>query len=153
VGVAQVARRRSGKPEAGERIWARRDRTIVPVNRPRAHAMRATPTDAEKKLWWHLRYRLPVQGTHFRRQVRLGRYIVDFASHSARLIIEIDGGQHAERTAADAQRTKFLEAEGYRVLRYWNNDVLANVDGVLEDIRSAITTTPTPNPSPQGGGE
>jgi very-short-patch-repair endonuclease len=54
---------------------------------------------------------------------------------------------------ADEKRTKVLEASGYRVLRYWNNDVLSNIDGVLEDIVSAITTTPTPNPSPQGGGE
>jgi very-short-patch-repair endonuclease len=115
--------------------------------------MRASPTDAERKLWWPLRYRMPVEGTHFRRQVRLGRYIVDFAGHRARLVIEVDGGQHAEQSAADTERTRFLEAEGYRVLRYWNSDVLTNINGVLEDILSAITTTPTPNPSPQGGGE
>jgi very-short-patch-repair endonuclease len=78
---------------------------------------------------------------------------VDFASHDARLIIEVDGGQHAEMLDADARRTAFLEAEGYRVLRFWNNDVLGNIDGVLEVIQRAITTTPTPNPSPQGGGE
>jgi len=78
---------------------------------------------------------------------------VDFASHDARLIIEVDGGQHAEMIAADAKRTGFLESEGYRVLRFWNNDVLGNIDGVLEVIQRAITTTPTPDPSPQGGGE
>jgi very-short-patch-repair endonuclease len=115
--------------------------------------MRADPTDAERKLWRQLRARLAVEGTHFRRQVRLGRCIVDFASHKKRLIVELDGGQHGERMAADAVRTKFLEREGYRVLRYWNNDVLTNIDGVLKDIRSAVATTPTPNPSPQGGGE
>jgi very-short-patch-repair endonuclease len=116
--------------------------------------MRLTPTEAERKLWWHLRHRLPVEATtHFRRQVRLGRYIVDFASHRACLVIEVDGGQHAERTAQDLERTRFIESHGYRVLRYWNNDVLTNINGVLEDILSAITTTPTPNPSPQGGGE
>ena len=115
--------------------------------------MRVDPTDAERKLWWHLRRRLAVTGTHFRRQVRLGRYIVDFASHNARLVIEVDGGQHGARSDADSARTTFLEREGYRVLRYWNNDVLTNIDGVLEDIRSAVATTPTPNPSPQGGGE
>ncbi len=151
MGVVQMARRRSDESDVDERAWALRDHTIVPVNRVRARAMRAAPTDAEKKLWWHLRYRLPVEGTHFRRQVRLGRYIVDFASYKKRLVIEIDGGQHAERSVADARRTRFLEAEGYRVLRYWNNDVLANVDGVLEDILHAITTTPTPNPSPAKG--
>ena len=58
-----------------------------------------------------------------------------------------------QRSAADEQRTKVLEASGYRVLRYWNNDVLSNIDSVLDNILSAITTTPTPNPSPQGGGE
>jgi len=115
--------------------------------------MRKTPTDAEKKLWWHLRHRLRVSDTHFRRQVRLGRYIVDFASHGARLVIEIDGGRHAEQVTADAERTRFLEAEGYRVLRFWNNEVLTNIDGVLEVVQRALATTPTPNPSPQGGGE
>ena len=145
--------RKSGKSETGGRIWALTDRTIVPLNRTRCRAMRALPTDAERKLWWHLRHRLPIAGTHFRRQVRLGRYIVDFASHSARLVIEVDGGQHGEKLAADAERTRSLEAEGYRVLRFWNNDVLANTDGVLEVIQSALTTTPTPDPSPQGGGE
>ena len=115
--------------------------------------MRSTPTDAERKLWWHLRHRLSVGNSHFRRQVRIKQYIVDFACHPARLIVEIDGGQHASTTAADAERTKVLEANGYRVLRFWNNDVLRNIEGVLEAIQNAITTTPTPNPSPQGGGE
>jgi very-short-patch-repair endonuclease len=115
--------------------------------------MRKAPTDAEQKLWWHLRHRLVVTGTHFRRQVRLGRYIVDFASHGAKLVIEIDGSQHIDQATADATRTKFLEKEGYRVLRFWNNDVLTNIDGVLETIQSALAATPTPDPSPQGGGE
>jgi very-short-patch-repair endonuclease len=134
------------------RIWAKRNRAIVPPQRRLARAMRATPTDAERKLWWHLRHRIPTPGSHFRRQVRIGRYIVDFASHATRIVVEVDGGQH-DRSAADQQRTKVLEANGYRVLRYWNNDVLSNIDGVLEDIVSAITPTPTPNSSPQGGGE
>ena len=115
--------------------------------------MRAAPTDAERKLWWHLKHRLAVPDTHFRRQVGLGPYIVDFASHNARLIIEVDGGQHGEQSVAEAKRTAFLKSQGYRVLRFWNNDVLRNIDGVLEAIQSVITSTPTPNPSPQGGGE
>jgi very-short-patch-repair endonuclease len=115
--------------------------------------MRAAPTAAERRLWWHLRHRLAVQGTHFRRQVHRGHYIVDFASHNARLIIEVDGGQHDEQSSRDADRTRFLESQGYRVLRFWNNDVLRNIDGVLEEIQSAMIATPTPNPSPQGGGE
>jgi very-short-patch-repair endonuclease len=134
------------------RRWAKRDRTIVPPQRRVARAMRAAPTQAERKLWWHLRHRIPAPGTHFRRQVRIGRYIADFACHAVRIVIEVDGSQHG-RSAADEERTKVLEANGYRVLRYWNNDVLSNIDSVLEDILSAITTTPTPNPSPQGGGE
>jgi very-short-patch-repair endonuclease len=135
------------------RIWATRDRAIVPPQRRLARQMRAAPTEAERKLWWHLRHRLPTPGTHFRRQVRIGRYIADFVSHTKRIVVEVDGGQHVERTAQDMERTRFIESHGYRVLRYWNNDVLTNINGVLEDILSAITTTPTPNPSPQGGGE
>jgi very-short-patch-repair endonuclease len=143
---------RDSKPDE-PRIWARRDRSIVSPNEVFARTMRKAPTEAEKKLWWHLRHRLPISDTHFRRQVRLGRYIVDFASHGAKLVIEIDGGQHAEQALADAERTRFLETQGYRVVRFWNNEVLTNIDGVLEVIQRALAPTPTPNPSPQGGGE
>ena len=104
------------------RIWAKRDRTIVPPQRRLARAMRAAPTEAERKLWWHLRHRLLTPGTHFRRQVRIGRYVADFACHATRLVIEVDGGQHGTASAADEARTKVLEANGYRVLRYWNNE-------------------------------
>ena len=162
-GGGAVARRRSDDRGNDERICALRDRTVSSPNRERARAMRASPTDAERKLWWHLRHRLSAPGTHFRRQVRLGPYIADFASHSAKLVIEVDGGQHAERLELDVARTRFLESEGYRVLRFWNNDVLRNIDGVLEVIQRAIAATPTPNPSPEraftpvfagyGGGE
>src|SRR5262249_42359564 len=79
---------------------------------------------------------------HVRRQVRIGRYIVDFACHARRIVIEVDGGQHGVRSAADDDRTRILEANGYRVLRYWNNDVLSNINGVLEDILSAINDDP-----------
>ena len=140
-------------PKDEPRIWARRDRSIISPNEVFARDMRKAPTDAEKKLWWHLRHRLPISDTHFRRQVRIGRYIVDFASHRAKLVVEIDGGQHVEQAAADAERTRFLESEGYRVVRFWNNEVLTKIDGVLEAIASALATTPTPDPSPQGGGE
>jgi very-short-patch-repair endonuclease len=116
-----------------------------------ARGMRKNPTDAERKLWWHLR-RLPaLSQTHFRRQVPFGKYVADFASHKARVIIEVDGGQHSEHFLADKERTAFLENEGYQVLRFWNTDVMRNIDGVLEEIVRALT--PTPNPSPQGGGE
>jgi very-short-patch-repair endonuclease len=118
------------------RIWALRDRERVAPQTVLARTMRRVPTDAEKKLWWHL-HRLSLKGSHFRRQVRLGPYIVDFASHKARVVIEVDGGQHAEN-AADAVRTKFIEGQGYRVLRFWNNDVLGNIEGVLEVIQATV---------------
>jgi very-short-patch-repair endonuclease len=120
------------------RTWALRDRGIQPPNRTRSRAMRLAPTDAERKLWWHLRHRLPLPASHFRRQVRLGRYIVDFACHRLKLVIEVDGGQHAEQRRRDSVRTRFIQQEGYRVLRFWNNEVLRNIDGVLELIQSAI---------------
>jgi very-short-patch-repair endonuclease len=136
-----------------ERVWARADRTLAPPQRAFSRRMRKAPTEAERKLWWHLRHRLSVVGTHLRRQVQIGPYIVDFACHRSKLVIEIDGGQHGSSTQEDQQRTDRLQAEGYRVLRFWNNDVLSNVDGVLTVIHHALTTTPTPDPSPQGGGE
>jgi len=135
------------------RTWARRDRGIKSPNEIRARAMRIEPTEAERKLWWNLRHRLALPASHFRRQVRLGHYIVDFASHGLKLVIELDGGQHAERTELDAKRTRFLEREGYRVLRFWNNDVMQNIDGVLEVIQSFILATPTPTPPHKGEGE
>jgi very-short-patch-repair endonuclease len=81
----------------------------------------------------------------------IGPFIVDFASRKAKLVIELDGGQHDTQRAADDLRTRQIEARGYRVLRFWNHDVLGNLDGVLNEIQSALT--PTPDPSPQGGGE
>jgi very-short-patch-repair endonuclease len=112
----------------------------------RARQLRQNPTDAERKLWQRLRT-LP-SAAHFRRQATIGPYFVDFACNSHRLVIEIDGGQHAEN-AADRERTRDLNARGYRVLRSWNNDVLGNIDGVLEIIIGALrVAAPTPDPSP-----
>jgi len=136
-----------------DRPWARTDRTKVPPQRTFAHRMRGGPTEAERKLWWHLRHRLRLNGSHFRRQVQIGPYIADFACHQLKLVIEIDGGQHGSQTTKDENRTRRLESEGYRVLRFWNNDVLSNVDSVLGEIQNTIAATPTPDPSPQGGGE
>ncbi len=138
---------------AESRVWALRDRGIVPINKARARAIRSAPTDAERKLWWHLRYRLALPKSHFRRQVLLGRYIVDFACHHLKVIVEIDGGQHAEQTGRDAKRTQFLESEGYRVLRFWNNEVLTNIEGVLELIQNSVLATPTPAPPHKGEGK
>ncbi len=85
----------------------------------------------------------------FRRQVPLGTYFVDFASHSARMIVEVDGGQHAVDRDRDAVRTAFLNGEGYRVLRFWNHDVMQNIDGVLATIAAALPPHP---PTPDGAG-
>jgi very-short-patch-repair endonuclease len=119
-----------------------------------ARSLRKNPTEAEQRLWWHLRHSLRMPGTHFRRQVRIGPYIADFACHKLKLVIEVDGGQHVADAARDARRTAVLDQHGYRVLRFWNNDVLSNIEGVLVQIEDAAAqVTPTPNPSPQGGGE
>ena len=104
-------------------------------------------TDAEHRLWYHLRGRRFGQ-RKFRRQVPLGDYIVDFLCEEARLVVELDGGQHASQHAYDDARTAWLNKRGYSVLRFWNNDVLGNTEGVLEEI--AATLTP---PSPKGEGE
>jgi very-short-patch-repair endonuclease len=119
----------------------------------RARSFRQNPTDAERKLWKDLQ-KLPRGLSHLRRQAPIGPYFADFACHTNRVVIEIDGGQHAE-CKADLVRTAYLQDRGYRVLRFWNNDVLNNRDGVLEIILATIHTAPrTPDPSPpQGRGE
>src|SRR5947209_1393671 len=111
--------------------------------------MRHEPTDAERVLWQHLRH-LSIDGSHFRRQATIGPYFADFACHRSRLVIELDGGQHNEARgiAADAKRTAELNARGYRVLRFWNNDVLSNVEGVMETIAAAVRGAGPPPPPP-----
>jgi len=113
--------------------------------------MRTQPTDAERLLWQRLRHDIAPIGSHFRRQALVGPFIVDFASRKAKLVIELDGGQHDWQQESDALRTRRIEAAGYRVLRFWNNDVLGNLEGVLSEIQRALP--PTPDPSPRGGGE
>ena len=97
-----------------------------------ARKLRSDMTDAERRLWTHLRAS-QLEGVKFTRQFPIGDYVVDFACRSARLAIELDGGQHADNPADDA-RTRVIEAHGYRVIRFWNNDVLQNTDGVLTMI-------------------
>ena len=107
-------------------------------------------TDAERLLWYRLRGR-QCFGWKFRRQHEIDRYIVDFVCSEARLIVELDGGHHAEQREDDAVRTRKLEALGYRVLRFWNNDVVQNSEGVLEAIMEALSSvTPHPSPLPEG---
>jgi very-short-patch-repair endonuclease len=116
-----------------------RRENIRDITHLRAHQLRRNTTDAEKKLWRHLR-RLELDGSHFRRQVPIGPYIADFACMAARLLIEIDGSQHAEnrKKVHDEARTRWLEKEGYRVLRFWNNDITKNIDGVMEAVYVAL---------------
>jgi very-short-patch-repair endonuclease len=104
---------------------------------PHARELRKTPTDAERRLWHGLRNK-QLDGFRFRRQQAMGPYIVDFFCPEASLVVEIDGGQHDANAAQDAVRTQWLEERGYRVLRFWNNDVLANTEGVLLTIREAL---------------
>ena len=101
-----------------------------------ARKLRGDMTDAELRLWSHLRAS-QLDGAKFTRQLPIGDFVVDFACRSARLAVELDGGQHAENTADDA-RTTTIEAHGYRVIRFWNNDVLQNTDGVLTAIREEL---------------
>ena len=95
--------------------------------------MRRDPTDAEKLLWLRLRNR-QLAGYKFRRQVWLGPYIVDFACWERKLIVELDGGQHVAAASYDEARTQWLEHRGYRVVRFWNNEVLLEIDAVLEAV-------------------
>ena len=106
-------------------------------------------TDAERALWYLLREAFPEW--HFRRQVPIRHFIADFASHSAKLVIEVDGGQHATET--DAPRSAVLEEEGYRVIRFWNHEVLGNREGVWTVIDSELRDHhPTPTPPHQREG-
>ena len=103
----------------------------------RARDLRRHMTEAEQQLWQMLRSR-QTEGYRFRRQVPIGGFIADFACHAARLIVEIDGGQHDPSSESEASRTRFLEGEGYRVLRFWNNEVLDNSEGVRPAIAEAL---------------
>ena len=102
---------------------------------PVARNLRQRSTDAEHRLWYYLRGRR-FEGAKFVRQFQIGPHIADFACRELRLAIELDGGQHSP--AVDGPRTEVIEAFGYRIIRFWNNDALRNTDGVLEVIRREI---------------
>lgn len=113
----------------------------------KARNLRHNSTDVERLMWSLLRDRR-LHGHKFRRQVPIGPYIVDFVCYRSRLIIEVDGGQHQLQVMHDNTRTGWLETNGFTVLRFWNNDLLANRDGVLEVIASVLEQGPSPSPSP-----
>ena len=139
---------------------------ISRFRRDRAKQLRSNATEPEQVLWRALK-RIPVYGSHFRRQVPIGPYVADFACLRARLIVELDGGHHSreEVQAKDAVRSQWLEREGYRVIRFWNAELTENIAGVLDTIYAALygspqseaVVLPTPprppgRPSPSRGG-
>ena len=99
---------------------------------PIARRLRADMTNAERLLWSRLRVRQ--LGRSFTKQFPIGGFVADFACRSAKLIVELDGGQHHRQARADVARTQIIEAYGYKVVRYWNSDVMGTLEGVLEDI-------------------
>jgi very-short-patch-repair endonuclease len=124
-----------------------------------ARALRNAMTETERSLWQELR-RGKIPGTRFRRQVPIGPYVADFACLKSKLIIELDGSQHVERAGYDEQRTRFLETQNFRVLRFWNGAVLDEREAVLETIVWAVMhpdwrqqRDPLPNPPPSGEGD
>jgi len=114
--------------------------------RERAKAMRSMPTDAEHRLWQILRAKR-FSGFKFRRQVPIDHYVVDFLCPARRLVVEVDGGQHGG--SGDVKRDRYLEAQGFQILRIWNNDLFKNEAGVCETLLAALS--PLPNPSPAEG--
>ncbi len=119
--------------------------------RERARSLRRDMADAEKSIRRILRLH-QIDGHRFRRQVPLGPYIADFVCHNARLIIEIDGGQHQESAPQEAERTRFLQGQGYRVLRFWNNEVLSNLAGMRSTIAENLRCHPLPTLPIKGEG-
>jgi very-short-patch-repair endonuclease len=117
-----------------------------------ARQLRKNSTDAESLIWNNLRNR-SLEGVKFRRQQSFGPYIVDFIAVEKKLVVELDGGQHVTNKALDEDRDQYIETEGYRILRFWNNEVLENTEGVLERIRQEILKGYPLTPPLSPGGE
>ena len=115
-----------------------------------ARKLRRTSTDVERRLWHRIRDK-QIESFRFRRQRPIGKYIVDFICLEAKLIVELDGGQHSESVLLDEKRTVFLASLGYHVVRFWNNEVLENMDGVLARIREHLLDLHQPHPGPPLG--
>jgi very-short-patch-repair endonuclease len=115
----------------------------------RARDLRKNSTDAERLLWKHLKAK-QILGLKFRRQEQIGYYIVDFVCYETSLIVEADGGQHLDNRENDEDRTQWLNSQGFKVLRFWNNEILTNIDGVLGNIHKECQR-PSPRPSPTRG--
>lgn len=132
--------------------WAHEKRSLLPpgegagmrvrIINQLSKNLRKNQTKAEIKIWRHLKNRA-LAGFKFRRQCAIGPYIVDFVCFEKMVVIEIDGGQHAEQLKEDARRTACLKSRGFEVLRFWNNEVLANTDAVLSAILTALVNSPS----------
>lgn len=114
-----------------------RPRRSTPKIMRRAAALRRKQTPAERKLWSYLSGR-KVKGVKFRRQHAIGNFIVDFCAVKEKLIIEVDGSQHLDQSEYDEERTAYLEAQGYRVIRFWNHQVMKDISGVVQAIEDAL---------------
>ena len=112
-----------------------------------ARGLRKNSTDAERLLWRHLKAK-QLDGLKFRQQEQIGRFIADFVCYEKRLIIEADGGQHAQEKEKDEERTQWLNSQGFTVLRFWNNEILTNIEGVMEVIQMHCQHPPLLNPLP-----
>jgi very-short-patch-repair endonuclease len=129
----------------------------VDIRWTRARRLRNASTDAERRLWNQLKGRRFLD-VKFRRQYPVGPYVVDFVCCELGLVVELDGGQHGETERYDARRTIALERRGYRVIRFWNNEVMRRVDDVLDELRRVVAwrqlemTPPQPSPAEQGRG-
>ena len=118
----------------------------------RSRELLLNATDAERRLWQQISAR-KLAGVRFNRQFPIGPFICDFVSRAARLVIEVDGGQHSVDVAKDEARTAYLEARGYRVIRFWNNDVMERIEGVVNEIEHILETCPPPAPPVNGRGD
>ena len=116
----------------------------------RARQLRRNQTEVERQLWQLLRDRR-LEGFKFRRQYPIGPYFADFACVAARLVVELDGGQHVDQARYDQIRTRYLAASGYRVIRFWNHEVLGARDAVLDEILRVLGEEKTPSSAPFGG--
>jgi very-short-patch-repair endonuclease len=116
----------------------------------KARRLRRGQTETEKRLWRLLRNR-ELLGHKFRRQQPLSPFVVDFCCLEKKLVVELDGGQHAERPSLDERRTEWLKREGYRLIRFWDNEMFENTQGVLEKIFRHLDGAPSPRPSPLKG--
>jgi len=136
---------RWGRSGGGGRVVRAHKRELTRLSRQ----LRRNSTEAEKAIWQRLRNR-QLAGFKFRRQQPIGPYIVDFVNFERMFVIELDGGQHAVAREKDLERDHWLQTQGFEVLRYWNNEVLENLEGVLEAIRNKLLPPP-PTPPTRGG--